>query len=156
MKRFHFLPDLKLAAIAVLLLTAAVAVCFSPKSRSDLPPTALQIVDNHDILHVGKGQPAGASSQYINENAKVTIFIREDQPSLQLRYNLPGTHAITLRLYDQSGSLQHIEKLMNVYEGMERALDLTHLEEGNYRLQLSTEKGTSFSQEIALHTHKQM
>jgi len=151
MKRLSFLHDLKLAAMVVILIAGSVAACFRPQAKLAMAPPGQHAVTNQETLHIGTGQNAFTSYQKIDEEGKVMIKVREDQSLLQLKYSIPGAKQITLRLYDQEGSLQHIEKLMKVYPGMEKSLDFGHLTGGDYRLQISTPKGIKISQWISLH-----
>jgi hypothetical protein len=156
MKYLNFLHELKLVVLPVALLLACVAACFRPQAQLALSPSTEKVVENQQILHIGKGQASFVSYQNIDEQGRIAVLVREDQSLLHLKYNLKGTDQVTLRLYDHEGSLQHIEKLMNVYKGMEKSLDLGHLEEGEYQLELSTKKGLKISQRISFHTHEKL
>lgn len=154
MKYLSFLHDLKVTVLGTALLVACVAACFRPEAKLALSPESENIVNNQEILHVGKDQPSFVAYQNLDKEGRIAVRIHQNQPFLHLKYNLENTNQVTLRLYNYEGSLQHIEKLMNVYEGMEKSLDLGHLGEGIYRLQLSTKRGLEISQLISLHTQK--
>lgn len=156
MKYLNFLHDLKLAVLPAALLLACVAACFRPQAQLALSPSTEKVVENQQTLHIGKGQASFVSYQNIDEQGRIAVLVRENQPLLHLKYNLADTDQVTLRLYDHEGSLHHIEKLMSVYKGMEKSLDLGHLAEGIYQLEVSTKKGLKISQRISLHTHQQL
>lgn len=156
MRKLSFLHHLKLAAIALTLLAACVAACLKPDGSLKLIPVSETVFDNPKTLHIGNGQHTGTAYQNVDKEGQIAVRVREDQPLLYLKYNVKSTDRITLRLYDQEGSLQHIEKIMNVYKGMEKSLDLGHLPEGIYQLQVRTEKGLTISQPISLHTNRKI
>ena len=156
MQTFSFLPDLKLVLLSTVLVMGCLAACFRPESHIEFQHPVSEVVNNDVVLHVGQGQSSIGKYQNLDEAGRVAILIQKDQLALQVKYNLKGVQAIMLRLYDQAGSLQHIEKITNVYQGMEKDLDLAHLNSGTYRLQLSTADGIMLSQHISLHTKNKL
>lgn len=146
--------DLNPLFLGIMLLLAT--ACQHTPGEVDLPLNDASQEMINTVLHVGGKQDSSGTYQNLGNDGKVSIRISKDHSQLMLRYNVPLSEDVILRLYDQEGQLKHMERVPRIEAGLEQSLDLSQLDAGAYNLQINLEDGVELSQQISLHNRAQL
>lgn len=148
-----FLHKLKLLT-ALILVGLFWTSCQQRSGQSPLPQSERNMIST--VLHIGDDEDYDRSYRNLDSEGKVSIRITNDKSQLMLRYNVACAQDVLLRLYDGEGNLRHMERSPEIKVGAEQSLDLTRLPGGPYNLQVNLEDGVELSQQITLHTRKNL
>ncbi|MDB4286328.1 hypothetical protein N9933_03410, partial [bacterium] len=104
-----------------------------------------------NVYHVGHSGFNFSRYFQVAKTDLVSIRSSEDERQLFLKYNIPMPNKVIVRLYDEQGTLQYIEKLSDVGKGVEKKVNLIHLQAGGYNLEVKLDSGRTLNQRIEIH-----